>query len=283
MEWQLPHFSLKPESIGQLGVLGSTILAWASDCVTLKSKFLRPYCVCYLEHFVSKFAASRFIKFEESSVNQYLAQSGFSHLSGDAELSTPFNQSMIIQLQRFAGDSTTVSRQVVSWVKQELFPFIPAIKGALKKHVTENLWEIVNNALTHGRCPHGVTTCGQFYPNCGYFEIAFYDAGLGIPNTVRTFAGKDWSDDQCIAWATQEGHSTSPLAESAGLGLHLLRQFLTVNGGIFQIASENGYYGEHHGRVNRALLRNKIEGTLVNLRIIFDERLYSLEVSDEEH
>ena len=82
---------------------------------------------------------------------------------------------------------------------------------------------------------------------------------------------------QCITWALERGNSTQPINESAGLGLHLLREFLTMNHGVFQIISGYGYFGQESDGSHRFCnLRNSISGTLVNIRVIYDNHRYQL-------
>jgi hypothetical protein len=85
------------------------------------------------------------------------------------------------------------------------------------------------------------------------------------------------NDAECIDWAVQKGNSTRPRNEPSGLGLHLLRQFLSLNQGVFQIVSGNGYYGQHaNNQPTICTLKSSIKGTLVNIRVVFDNDLYQL-------
>jgi hypothetical protein len=194
-----------------------------------------------------------------------------------ANCSESFLNRIIIRIQRFQGDSLPVETKVVQWIKDDLLRFIPKLSLKLRKEIVENLWEIVNNGLVHGESSKGVSSAGQFYPTMGYFEMAFYDAGLGIPNVVRGFGAvpAHISDADCIRWAIQMGNTTKP---PGGLGLHLLREFLKVNRGSIQIVSGNGYFGQFGSdTASYQTLRNPIAGTLVNIRVVFDNKLYQLE------
>ncbi|MBI3193657.1 MAG: hypothetical protein HYZ34_04200, partial [Ignavibacteriae bacterium] len=172
-----------------------------------------------------------------------------------------------------------IESNVVLWITNDVLHFLPKLEKKLKKEIVENLWEIVHNGILHGEGEFGVSACGQFYPQMGYVEIAFYDSGHGIPMVVKQHGALPQisTDSDCIVWAIEKGHSTRPLSESSGLGLHLLRKFITVNGGIFQIASGNGYFSKNgHEEPSVHALRNSIDGTLVNIRVVYDNYLYSL-------
>jgi hypothetical protein len=275
MTWELPYYSIKPQSIGQLGALVHRVLTHRNQVFECDIKFLRPYCVACLDQVIRNRKIPIRIRSSDSKVNQYLEQCGFEFLDRNAAVSEPFAPGMIIPLHRFKGRPIKVESVVVKWIEEGLLPFMPDLSRGLRKLIVENFWEIVNNAITHSSSKTGVSACGQFYPRMGYFEIAFADYGSGIPDPVRDFTKKRLSDQECIAWSVEEGHSTRPFKESAGLGLHLLREFLTVNRGTFQIISGYGYFGQDAEAVRKITsLSNKLPGTLVNIRVIYDNRLY---------
>jgi hypothetical protein len=277
----LRFFSINPESFGRLGSYGNRIKNRSNHIIELKTEFLRPFCIVYLDQIIQKEKDSN-LKLASTypNVNQYLKQFGFKHLPDRFRAAQKFPQEKIIRIQRFSGKPLQVEGMVVSWLRNDIIPFMPRLSPDLRKKIVENLWEIVNNGIIHSDSEFGVSAGGQFYPEMGYFEIAFYDAGVGIPQNIRNYGAKSkrTGDSKCIEWAVQEGHSTRPFDESAGLGLHLLREFLNLNGGAFQIVSGNGYFGRIKQNVKEKLttLRNLIEGTLVNIRVIYDEYKYSL-------
>jgi hypothetical protein len=213
------------------------------------------------------------------TANRYLSQCGFRFIGSQAQFAAPFPEQNIIRLKKFVGKPITIEEELVQWVEHSVIGFLPKMDRQLHKNIVENLWEIVHNGLVHGEGEHGVSSCGQAYPAKGYFELAFYDVGNGIPKLVREFNpfSPAMKDAECIDWAVQKGNSTRPRGEPSGLGLHLLRQFLSVNQGVFQIVSGNGYYGQHaNNQPTICTLKSSIKGTLVNIRIVFDNYLYQL-------
>jgi hypothetical protein len=277
----LLYYGIKPESIGQLGVLARQIIQCVDKHALLKVKFVRPYGVAYLDQFVLNLKDQRNLRVASTypEVNQYLKQCGFKHLVRNAPCGNPFPQQEIITIKRFSGSPLEVENKVVRWLTKEVLTFLPRLSTKLRKEVVENLWEIIHNGLVHGEGRFGVSVCGQFYPQMGYFEVAFSDLGHGIPMLVHDFRAVPLSacDADCIAWAVEKGHSTRPFTESAGLGLHLLREFLSINGGVFQLISGDGYFGQFGAdQPTSTTLRNPIQGTLVNIRVVFDDHLYRI-------
>ncbi len=282
------YYGIKPESLGQLGVLGRQICQCEEKVVELKVKFLRPYGVTYLDQMMLSERTARMRRHLVSTyanVNQYLKQSGFKHLYPKADCDKPFPQDDIIKIRRFLGTAIEVETAVVSWLMKKVIPCLPTLSPGVHKKIVENLWEIVHNGLYHGNGTHGVTGAGQFYPTMGYFEVAFYDKGYGIPARVRDFGAVkvDKPDSECICWAVQKGNSTEPISETSGLGLHVLREFLMMNGGLLQIVSGNGYFHQSGGdpeTYHTETMRNSIDGTLVNIRVIYDDKLYMMAGED---
>ena len=207
------------------------------------------------------------------------------HLSKEASLGAPFPKENIIGLTRFGGDLDELSESVPEWLEQQLFTrsFAPNFTPPLRRKIVKNLWEIVCNAVQHSESIHGASCCGQFYPERGYFEIAFYDHGQGIPEQIRRYLEKAaaWSDVECISWALRKGTSTHPPRETRGMGLFYLRNFLTLNGGWLQVASGNGIYQSQGNRILKPVqISERFQGTLFNLRIVYDDEMYS-SVSEE--
>ncbi|MDP1676381.1 MAG: hypothetical protein Q8L88_05890 [Bacteroidota bacterium] len=279
------YFGINPKSFGQLAVFKKQIEQNKTDLKILKVEFLRPYCIAYLDQILQTYNKEKqlFIGSIYPKANQYLKQVGFEFVHSNSKGCESFKQEEIICVKRFTGSLIEVEEQVVHWILNDIIPFLPTFEDNLRKKIVKNLWEIINNGLSHGEGEFGVSACGQFYPLKGYFEVAFYDSGHGIPTLTRNYL-KDKapaSDSECITWAVQEGNSTRPFEESAGMGLHLLRRFLTVNHGTFQIASGVGYYADD-SVIPAVKLKNYIDGTLVNIRVIYDNYTYQLKGENNE-
>lgn len=274
-------FSIRPPSYNGLLKMGMEILESSNAEVRIESEFLRPYCIVFLDQLLLNATNTLSLQSSSAAVNQYLAQMNFPHLDGAARMSGYFPQDHIISLKRFSGDLNQLAEAVPQWLQQEVFSksFAPRFGPAFRRQIVKNLWEIVCNTIHHSESPHGISCCGQFYPECGYFEIAFYDYGVGIPGRIRQqIRGADkYSDYQCLRWALQKGTTTQPLQETRGLGLYYLRNFLTLNGGWLQAISHRGMLQlKGAADLPPVTLRRSFPGTMINLRIIYDEAVYQL-------
>ena len=276
------NFSINHPSFNGLVSLGKRILNTSEDVVQIKTQFFRPYCIAYLDQLLSCTDQKIYLYSKYPKLNQYLKQIRFPFFAKESVCSNPFPEEWMITLKRFMGDLDVLAEEVPAWLEQEVIAknYLPEFSPKLGKEIIENLWEIVNNAVQHSDSSNGISCCGQFYPQMGYFEIAFYDHGVGIPFRIKNFfqSFQNYSDYDFIEWALEKGNTTRPDLESGGTGLYSLREFLKLNGGWLQIISHSGIYqaeGEHQH--NAFHLKNQFKGTLFNIRIIYDRKLYCFE------
>lgn len=275
------HFSIKPASFQGIVRLGQKILTTSLNPIIIKTEFFRPFCISYLDQIIQHLDKDIKIQSTYGVLNQYLHQIRFPYLWEYARLDKFFPEENMIFLQRFKGNLDKLSYSVPFWLENEVLarPFIPDLSQKLTKKIVENLWEIVQNAFQHSRTLHGVSCCGQFYPECGYFEIAFYDHGVGISALIHSFnkAYQNFTDYECIEWATGMGNTTKPEKECGGMGLYYLSEFLKLNGGYLQIISHRGFY-EHIGDAKSGsfVLSQNFQGTLFSQRIIYEYKVYML-------
>ena len=274
------HQSIHPESIKHLPKIREKVIACKKEYVEMREKFIRPYCVVFLDQTFLQMNKGKKIQLLpiHSAVHQYLKQCKFDYLYGDCPEIKEYEQGNIIPLMRFKGNIDTLENEVVEWVTNKILRFIPELENKLRRRIVQNIWEIVNNAIVHSDNFEGASACGQFYPAKGYFEIAFYDSGIGIANKIKSKIKLNQlnEDSDYIEWAMDRGNSTLDVP-NAGLGLYILREFLKLNHGVFQIFSGNGYFGHTSNSVEeKKYIQNYFYGTLINIRIIFDQNIYSL-------
>jgi len=151
-------------------------------------------------------------------------------------------------------------------------PEFPDISELLAKRINESIFELFENARTHGRCDH-IFTCGQYYPNKKPAKVDFtiVDLGKTIKFNVNDYLKKDIEGYEAIDWAMQYGHTTKTGNISGGLGLNLIKEFITLNNGKFQVVSSNGYWEFRKGVIKKVSLERPFLGTIVNLEFNLDD------------
>lgn len=269
----MAYQSINPKSIQQLPELNKSLEQITSGHIDTKLQFVRPYFVAYLDQTFRAHRKEKEVTLMpwHRKVHGYLEQCGFEFLFGSCSAAESFDQSIIIPLVRFE-KSDNVIEEVMSWLDNKIFNFIPGMDEKLKKKVRENLWEIVENGLKHGLGEFGISACGQFYPQKNYFEMAFYDAGMGIAKKIKEFGviAETEPDYECIRWALRKGTSTNN-EPASGMGLYYLRKFINLNQGTIQFVSGNGLLDCSLDTNVDYTLNNSFSGTLVNIRINYNQ------------
>lgn len=144
---------------------------------------------------------------------------------------------------------------------------MPRMTTGLAKEVRRSLCEVFSNVFRHAKSPIGGVALGQLYPNMRNFQICICDLGVGIVRRVQNAGHGLESPLHAIRWALKPGNSTWQGNEPPGLGLHLLREFVKVNGGVFRIYANSGVYSEVAGSPQEYELPIEFPGTLVELRL----------------
>jgi hypothetical protein len=154
---------------------------------------------------------------------------------------------------------------------------LPRMSAGLVKRFRESVFEIFSNVVIHSHSELGIFSCGQFFPRRNRLDFSVADLGIGIRRNVLDHTGLDLRADQAIVWATSERNTTKRGPIPGGLGLKLLREFITLNEGRIQIVSDIGYWSLEKEAVQTALLSAPFPGTVVNVEInTADRRSYQL-------
>lgn len=144
---------------------------------------------------------------------------------------------------------------------------LPRMSRGLKKKFMETIFEIFSNAAVHSRTRLGIFSCGQFFPTKERLDFSIADLGVGICKNVNQKTGQNLTPQQAILWAVQARNTTKSGPIPGGLGLKLLTEFVSMNGGRIQIVSDSGYWELTGGRPTTKTLPAPFPGTVVNIEI----------------
>ena len=217
-----------------------------------------------------------------NAVDRILSKNGFlSHYGGD---SLPDTWGTTIPYRRFEAKD---DRYFASYIEDEFVrrSEMPRMSVGLVKKFRESVFEIFSNAVIHSQSKLGIFSCGQYFPKRDRLDFAVADLGIGIRRNVLRNAGLDLKAAEAIAWATVDRNTTKRGKIPGGLGLKLLKEFITLNRGRIQIVSDSGYWALVDGEVITTELKSSFPGTVVNIEIdTADKRSYKLssEISEEE-
>jgi signal transduction histidine kinase len=134
---------------------------------------------------------------------------------------------------------------------------------AAKKKVAESIYEIFENARLHSESEY-IYTCGQFFPAKHSLLFTISDTGVGFKNRVSKRFNKELPSTKAIQWAMGEGNSTK-LDIPGGIGLAILKDFTSQNGGKIQIVSGDGFYESSSQGSKTRSFDGAFPGTIVNV------------------
>jgi phosphoglycolate phosphatase-like HAD superfamily hydrolase len=187
----------------------------------------------------------------------------------------------VISFQQFTPEQAGTFNEYIS---KELLskPDFPNHSPLLRKRIGESIFEIFENARTHGRCEY-IHTCGQYFPNTSSarLDMTIVDMGNTITNSVNSYLTHLNKDalpaHDAIEWAIQTGNTTKT-DRSGGLGLGLLMDFIRLNKGGVQFVSGEGYLEFREGKIRKEIIAEGFPGTFVNMEFNFnDDTFYRLQ------
>ena len=203
------------------------------------------------------------------------------------EFLTPFGFAKIvdrydtaIKYQKFSSQLKEDEQNFEQYIETQLLgkSGFPSHSKALGKQITLRIFELYENARTHGACEY-IHACGQYFPNKidKPLNITIVDTGRSIKEIVGNYLGIEISGQDAIEWAMKKGNTTKTANISGGLGLDLIFQFIQHNKGKLQIISNDGFWEWHRGNTQRRNLGSVFNGTIANLRFnLNDTSHYSL-------
>lgn len=162
-------------------------------------------------------------------------------------------------------------------------PEFPLHSPLLGKKISANIFELYENARTHGLCSY-IHVCGQFFPQKSLKPLQFtiVDKGINIKENVTNYLDKDINGADAIAWAMQSGNTTKTGSNPGGLGLGIIFEFIKMNKGKIHIVSSDGYYEYSNNSVLKKQLDYAFEGTMVNIKFNLDDNNYYSLIEEED-
>ncbi|HVA66114.1 MAG TPA: ATP-binding protein [Elusimicrobiota bacterium] len=196
-------------------------------------------------------------------LEKILSKNGFLAAYGREKI--PDTYGTTIEYKRF---EPADERYFASYVETHLKgKGIPPMSAALRKKFRESIFEIFSNAVIHSQTKFGIFSCGQFFPVKNRLDFSLTDLGVGIRENLKQMAGLDLPAAEAIQWAMEGKNTTKKGAIPGGLGLKVLREFITMNKGRMQIVSDGGYWELNAGAVNTQSFSVPFPGTTVNIEI----------------
>jgi hypothetical protein len=215
-------------------------------------------------------------------VSRILSKNGF--LSNYGREILPDTRGTTIPYRRFEAKD---DRYFAGYVEDEFVhrSEMPRMSRGLLKKFRESVFEIFSNSVIHSQTKLGIFSCGQYFPKRDRLDFSVADLGIGIRQNILGATGLNLRAAEAIAWATVGQNTTKRGNIPGGLGLKLLREFITLNAGRIQIVSDSGYWALESGEVIGKEMPYSFPGTVVSIEIdTVDKRSYRLssEISEND-
>jgi len=139
----------------------------------------------------------------------------------------------------------------------------PNMSDAVHEKINESIQEMFVNAKIHSETDF-IYTCGQFHPTRYELNFTIVDTGIGFANRIEENLGETVSSKDAIRWAMIDGHTTKQ-GVSGGLGLALLKEFITQNKGKIQIISGNAFYELTNDAESIKILNAYFDGAVISM------------------
>ncbi|MDR3328125.1 MAG: hypothetical protein LBT04_08450 [Prevotellaceae bacterium] len=219
-----------------------------------------------LDVFTTNLNDVHFDCFNPQSIEQILLKNDFLTYYGKAR-AVDVNQTTI----RFQKLKPTDGKYFKTYVIEELIgrAELPQMSVALKEKMIEAIYEMFVNAQIHSETEF-IYTCGQFFPNKNKIEFTIVDTGIGFRNKINNRFKRSLSATQAIQWAVEDKNTTKETV-SGGIGLALLKEFISMNKGRMQIVSDSGFYEFGTEGVSIKPFSGQFPGTIVNLEFCTDD------------
>ncbi|MCK9454789.1 ATP-binding protein, partial [Sulfurimonas sp.] len=145
----------------------------------------------------------------------------------------------------------------------------PNMSEAVHDKINESIQEMFINATIHSETDF-IYTCGQFFPKDSRLNFTIVDTGIGFAKRIKKDFDMKVSSSDAIKWAMVEGHTTKQNV-SGGLGLALLKEFITLNKGKIQIISGDGFYELHDNNEKIQKLDSYYDGSIISMTFKTDD------------
>ncbi len=156
-------------------------------------------------------------------------------------------------------------------------PSMPVMSDSLQRKFFEGIDELFANSSLHSLSPTPICVCGQFFPTKQMLAITMSDGGHGIIGSYEKTFGSGIMACDAIDWAMQEGSTTRHGDIPGGLGLAILREFISQNSGRLIVASKRGYWCQQGRNIHKAELKKPFPGTSIVMEIdCSDRKLYDI-------
>jgi len=163
-------------------------------------------------------------------------------------------------------------------------PEMPKMSAGLKSKFFEGIDELFANSALWSNSPIPVFAGGQYFPRLDRLTFVLSDGGQGIQGSLAAAGRHFGAPEDAIDWAMEMNNSARQGDIPGGLGLGILKDFVSMNGGCLLVCSHSGYWESRNGRIIKRRISAPYPGTVVSLEInTSDTKSYHMQSSINPH
>lgn len=157
------------------------------------------------------------------------------------------------------------------------------ISDILKDNIRDYLLEIFKNVKDHTSSKK-IYTCGQFFPKKSLLYFTIVDKGETIYYNVSEYHKRSNLSipNSPLKWALEKGNTTLNNNGPRGIGLFLIKNFITSTNGYFCIVSDNEMYeirSNNDGKFFK--LKYTFPGTIVTIAFNIQDNVTYNNIKDD--
>ncbi|NVK23074.1 MAG: hypothetical protein HWD86_11205 [Kangiellaceae bacterium] len=161
---------------------------------------------------------------------------------------------------------------------------MPRMSDGLRGKFFEGIDELFANSALWSNSPIPVFAGGQYFPRLDRLSFILSDGGQGIQGSLAAAGRQFKAPEDAIDWAMEMNNSARQGDIPGGLGLGILKDFVTMNGGCLLVCSHSGYWEARNGHVTKHRISGIYPGTAVSLEInTSDTKSYHMQSSINPH
>lgn len=204
----------------------------------------------------------------KSDIQKILQKNNFLSFYGFDRLYDTFNTT--IEYKKL---KPTDTRYFNTYLEEELLTRneFPNMTEYVHEKISESIQEMFINAIYHSRTEF-IYTCGQFHPARHELNFTIVDTGIGFSKRIEESLDiSNISSKDAIMWAMADGNTTKKDV-SGGLGLAILKEFITQNKGKIQIISGNAFYELSNNVETISILNYFFDGSIISMNFNTNDR-----------
>lgn len=155
---------------------------------------------------------------------------------------------------------------------------LPTMTREVSDTIRDSLLELFKNVSDHTTSEF-VFTCGQYFPKSFMLYFTIVDIGETVSYNVSNYHQAHYLTvpDNTLKWAMEAGNSTSLSQKPRGIGLSLIKDFVSLNKGEFYIFSNDETYEIKRTKERFKKLNYPFPGTVVTIGFnLRDNAIYYL-------